>query len=58
MALLLTGLYFKDDAALGDKQMALFNSATVILKALEDIFVDLQENNGLEWKLFLSELKA
>jgi hypothetical protein len=58
VALLLTGLYFRDDKALGDKQMAVFNSATVILKALEDIFVDLQENNGLEWKLFLSELKA
>ena len=58
MASLLTGLYFRDEAALGGKQMAVFNSATVILKALEDIFVDLVDNNGLEWKLFLTELNA
>jgi hypothetical protein len=55
---LLAGLYFKDATALGDKQMAVFNSATTILKSLEDIFVDLLDNNGIEWKLFLSELNS
>lgn len=55
---MLAGLYFKDATALGDKQMAVFNSATTILKSLEDIFVDLLDNDGIEWKLFLSELNS
>jgi hypothetical protein len=58
VTLLLAGLYFRDAALSGEKQLAVFNSATTILRSLEDIFVDLQENNGIEWKLFLSEVNA
>jgi hypothetical protein len=38
--------------------MAVFNSATVVLKALDDILTDLIDNNGIEWKLFLAELAS
>jgi hypothetical protein len=55
IATLLAALYFKPQP---DNQMAVYNSATVILKAFVDIVVDLTENNGIEWKIFLSELES
>lgn len=58
VTLLLAGLYFRETATYGENQISVFNSATTILKSLEDIFVDLQENNGIEWKIFLSELNS
>jgi len=57
VATLITALYFRKSEE-DSKQMAVFNSATVVLKALDDILTDLIDNNGIEWKLFLAELAS
>ena len=49
---LLAALYFSES----ERPMTVYNSATVLLKSVEDIMADLCDNNGLEFKLFMAEL--
>jgi hypothetical protein len=63
VSLLLSGIYLQIK---GNKmadlesahQVGFHASATAVLNATESIFDDLEHNNGIEWKFFLSDLQA